>query len=152
MTSDEHEHFKQLLSIQLLHFWILQTFRELIRRVSVCVLFPFNFAFDEFKKLFSLCVLQHITSDSYIPCLADLCKALWEVMLSYYRTMEWHEKCDCDESASPSGRQRPLLFETNIEMKHILHVSPSTEEWPVQYSWPMRVAEWLAVCKTAYMV
>lgn len=83
-------------------------------------------------EFFFLCVLQHITSDSYIPCLADLCKALWEVMLSYYRTMEWHEKYDCDESASPSGRPWLLLFETNIEMKYVLQIPPLTEEWQVQ--------------------
>ncbi|XP_010192645.1 PREDICTED: coiled-coil domain-containing protein 132, partial [Mesitornis unicolor] len=45
----------------------------------------------------------HITSDSYIPCLADLCKALWEVMLSYYRTMQWHENHDQDEAAVVSS-------------------------------------------------
>jgi hypothetical protein len=49
--------------------------------------------------------LQHVTPDSYIPCLADLCKALWEVMLSYYRTMEWHEKHDSEDSASAAGRK-----------------------------------------------
>ncbi|XP_036594519.1 syndetin isoform X4 [Trichosurus vulpecula] len=41
---------------------------------------------------------QHVTVDSYIPCLADLCKALWEVMLSYYRTMEWHEAHDSEDT------------------------------------------------------
>uniref|UniRef100_A0A663DSC1 VPS50 subunit of EARP/GARPII complex n=1 Tax=Aquila chrysaetos chrysaetos TaxID=223781 RepID=A0A663DSC1_AQUCH len=46
---------------------------------------------------------QHITSDSYIPCLADLCKALWEVMLSYYRTMQWHENHDQDEAVAVSS-------------------------------------------------
>jgi len=35
---------------------------------------------------------QHITTDSYIPCLTDLCKALWEVMLSYHLTMQWHDE------------------------------------------------------------
>uniref|UniRef100_A0A8B9T3K0 VPS50 subunit of EARP/GARPII complex n=1 Tax=Anas platyrhynchos TaxID=8839 RepID=A0A8B9T3K0_ANAPL len=41
----------------------------------------------KFQKLQYKDLCTHITSDSYIPCLADLCKALWEVMLSYYRTM-----------------------------------------------------------------
>lgn len=50
--------------------------------------------------------LQHVTPDSYIPCLADLCKALWEVMLSYYRTMEWHGKHDSEETLAASGRKR----------------------------------------------
>ncbi|KAJ6666675.1 hypothetical protein lerEdw1_020399 [Lerista edwardsae] len=56
----------------------------------------------KFQKLQYKDLCMHITSDSYIPCLADLCKALWEVMLSYYRTMEWHEKYDRDQSASSS--------------------------------------------------
>uniref|UniRef100_A0A7N4PID0 VPS50 subunit of EARP/GARPII complex n=1 Tax=Sarcophilus harrisii TaxID=9305 RepID=A0A7N4PID0_SARHA len=48
----------------------------------------------KFQKLQYKDLCTHVTADSYIPCLADLCKALWEVMLSYYRTMEWHEAHD----------------------------------------------------------
>ncbi|KAJ3609368.1 hypothetical protein NHX12_023891, partial [Muraenolepis orangiensis] len=44
----------------------------------------------------------HITQDSYIPCLSDLCKALWEVMLSYHCTMQWHEEQDNREGPSPT--------------------------------------------------
>uniref|UniRef100_A0A8C7GKZ1 VPS50 subunit of EARP/GARPII complex n=1 Tax=Oncorhynchus kisutch TaxID=8019 RepID=A0A8C7GKZ1_ONCKI len=36
----------------------------------------------------------------YFPCLSDLCKALWEVMLSYHRTMQWHEERDKEDSAT----------------------------------------------------
>lgn len=54
----------------------------------------------------SLLHWQHITLDSYIPCLTDLCKALWEVMLSYHRTMQWHEEHDNME-ASPSPGNAP---------------------------------------------
>ncbi|XP_075602288.1 syndetin [Balearica regulorum gibbericeps] len=54
----------------------------------------------KFQKLQYKDLCTHITSDSYIPCLADLCKALWEVMLSYYRTMQWHENHDPDEAAA----------------------------------------------------
>lgn len=43
--------------------------------------------------------------DSYIPCLTDLCKALWEVMLSYHRTMQWHEERDRQESSAAAGRR-----------------------------------------------
>lgn len=48
---------------------------------------------------------QHITLDSYIPCLTDLCKALWEVMLSYHRTMQWHEE-HVNMGASPGPGKR----------------------------------------------
>ncbi|XP_031470167.1 syndetin [Phasianus colchicus] len=57
----------------------------------------------KFQKLQYKDLCTHITSDSYIPCLADLCKALWEVMLSYYRTMQWHENHDQEEAATVSS-------------------------------------------------
>ncbi|XP_010149137.1 PREDICTED: coiled-coil domain-containing protein 132, partial [Eurypyga helias] len=57
----------------------------------------------KFQKLQYKDLCTHITSDSYIPCLADLCKALWEVMLSYYRTMQWHENHDQDEATVVSA-------------------------------------------------
>ncbi len=41
-----------------------------------------------------LFLFQHITTDTYIPCLVDLCKALWEVMKSYHKIIEWHETKD----------------------------------------------------------
>lgn len=44
--------------------------------------------------------LQNISGEMFTPCLVDLCKALWEVMKSYYCTMRWHEthKQDVDTS------------------------------------------------------
>ncbi|CAJ1083919.1 syndetin [Xyrichtys novacula] len=48
----------------------------------------------KFQKMQYKDLCTHITLDSYIPCLTDLCKALWEVMLSYHRTMQWHEEHD----------------------------------------------------------
>uniref|UniRef100_A0A671TM05 VPS50 subunit of EARP/GARPII complex n=1 Tax=Sparus aurata TaxID=8175 RepID=A0A671TM05_SPAAU len=56
----------------------------------------------KFQKMQYKDLCTHITLDSYIPCLTDLCKALWEVMLSYHRTMQWHEEHDKQE-ASPTG-------------------------------------------------
>ncbi|KAL7829541.1 hypothetical protein AOLI_G00304260 [Acnodon oligacanthus] len=53
----------------------------------------------KFQKMQYKDLCTHITPDSYIPCLTDLCKALWEVMLSYYRTMQWHEEHDKEEAA-----------------------------------------------------
>ncbi|XP_067359611.1 syndetin isoform X4 [Channa argus] len=52
----------------------------------------------KFQKMQYKDLCTHITLDSYIPCLTDLCKALWEVMLSYYRTMQWHEEHDKQEN------------------------------------------------------
>ncbi|XP_045914275.1 syndetin isoform X2 [Micropterus dolomieu] len=52
----------------------------------------------KFQKMQYRDLCTHITLDSYIPCLTDLCKALWEVMLSYHRTMQWHEEHDKQET------------------------------------------------------
>lgn len=57
----------------------------------------------------SLLCWQHITLDSYIPCLTDLCKALWEVMLSYHRTMQWHEEHDKQETTPIPGKRQLLI-------------------------------------------
>ncbi|XP_072532203.1 syndetin isoform X2 [Salminus brasiliensis] len=54
----------------------------------------------KFQKMQYKDLCTHITPDSYIPCLTDLCKALWEVMLSYYRTMQWHEEHDKEEEVA----------------------------------------------------
>ncbi|XP_028317148.1 syndetin isoform X2 [Gouania willdenowi] len=54
----------------------------------------------KFQKMQYKDLCTHITLDSYIPCLTDLCKALWEVMLSYHSTMQWHEKHDKQEATS----------------------------------------------------
>ncbi|XP_003969358.2 syndetin isoform X2 [Takifugu rubripes] len=53
----------------------------------------------KFQKMQYKDLCTHITLDSYIPCLTDLCKALWEVMLSYHRTMQWHEEHDNMETS-----------------------------------------------------
>ncbi|XP_015413744.1 PREDICTED: syndetin [Myotis davidii] len=73
----------------------------------------------KFQKLQYKDLCTHITSDSYIPCLADLCKALWEVMLSYYRTMEWHEKHDNEDTTSASEGSNMSTEETNFDRGYI---------------------------------
>ncbi|XP_039734016.1 syndetin isoform X1 [Pteropus medius] len=74
----------------------------------------------KFQKLQYKDLCTHVTPDSYIPCLADLCKALWEVMLSYYRTMEWHEKHDNEDTTSSSeGSNMMGTEETNFDRGYI---------------------------------
>uniref|UniRef100_F7CE25 VPS50 subunit of EARP/GARPII complex n=1 Tax=Callithrix jacchus TaxID=9483 RepID=F7CE25_CALJA len=74
----------------------------------------------KFQKLQYKDLCTHVTPDSYIPCLADLCKALWEVMLSYYRTMEWHEKHGNEDTASASeGSNMIGTEETNFDRGYI---------------------------------
>ncbi|XP_044149633.1 syndetin [Bufo gargarizans] len=74
----------------------------------------------KFQKLPYKDLCMHITSDSYIPCLTDLCKALWEVMLSYFRTMEWHEKFDQEEpQATSDSNSVPATEENNFDRNYI---------------------------------
>ncbi|XP_038044483.1 syndetin-like [Patiria miniata] len=58
-----------------------------------------NFQKMQYKDLCS-----HVTTDTYIPCLVDLCKALWEVMKSYYKTIEWHEANE--DPISPMAKEQ----------------------------------------------
>ena len=37
---------------------------------------------------------QCISAEVFVPCLVDLCKALWELMKSYHRTIDWHRRHD----------------------------------------------------------
>ncbi|XP_076979886.1 syndetin isoform X3 [Tamandua tetradactyla] len=74
----------------------------------------------KFQKLQYKDLCTHVTPDSYIPCLADLCKALWEVMLSYYRTMEWHENHDNEDTTSASeGSNTMGTEETNFDRGYV---------------------------------
>uniref|UniRef100_A0A8C9VSK8 VPS50 subunit of EARP/GARPII complex n=1 Tax=Scleropages formosus TaxID=113540 RepID=A0A8C9VSK8_SCLFO len=66
----------------------------------------------KFQKMQYKDLCTHITPDSYIPCLTDLCKALWEVMLSYHRTMQWHEDHDNEEGVPVTGNCTIVSRET----------------------------------------
>lgn len=70
----------------------------------------------KFQKLPYKDLCMHITSDSYIPCLTDLCKALWEVMLSYFCTMQWHEKNDHEE---PQAASDSISEDNNFDRSYI---------------------------------
>ncbi|XP_072431590.1 syndetin isoform X1 [Chiloscyllium punctatum] len=74
----------------------------------------------KFQKLQYKDLCTHITPDSYIPCLSDLCKALWEVMLSYYRTMSWHDEHDSEESApAADGRTEISTDDANFNRSYV---------------------------------
>ncbi|RXM32266.1 Syndetin [Acipenser ruthenus] len=74
----------------------------------------------KFQKMQYKDLCTHITPDSYIPCLSDLCKALWEVMLSYHRTMEWHEEHDNEETVPASdGSSTVCTEESNFDRSYV---------------------------------
>ncbi|XP_056154073.1 syndetin isoform X1 [Lampris incognitus] len=82
----------------------------------------------KFQKMQYKDLCTHITPDSYIPCLTDLCKALWEVMLSYYRTMQWHEEHDKeevsptpDDSAAVAAESDELVVDHSYVKKKLEH-------------------------------
>uniref|UniRef100_A0A3P8W5M3 VPS50 subunit of EARP/GARPII complex n=1 Tax=Cynoglossus semilaevis TaxID=244447 RepID=A0A3P8W5M3_CYNSE len=75
----------------------------------------------KFQKMQYKDLCTHITLDSYIPCLTDLCKALWEVMLSYYRTMQWHEEQDKQEKTSTPAESDELVVDRSYVKKKLEH-------------------------------
>uniref|UniRef100_A0A3P8TNA3 VPS50 subunit of EARP/GARPII complex n=1 Tax=Amphiprion percula TaxID=161767 RepID=A0A3P8TNA3_AMPPE len=74
----------------------------------------------KFQKMQYKDLCTHITLDSYIPCLTDLCKALWEVMLSYHRTMQWHEEHDKQET-TPTPESDELMVDHSYVKKKLEH-------------------------------
>uniref|UniRef100_A0A8C2ZJP3 VPS50 subunit of EARP/GARPII complex n=1 Tax=Cyclopterus lumpus TaxID=8103 RepID=A0A8C2ZJP3_CYCLU len=73
----------------------------------------------KFQKMQYKDLCTHITVDSYIPCLSDLCKALWEVMLSYHRTMQWHEEHDQHETTPTTGMRRCPSDESVVDRSYV---------------------------------
>uniref|UniRef100_A0A8C9SSI4 VPS50 subunit of EARP/GARPII complex n=1 Tax=Scleropages formosus TaxID=113540 RepID=A0A8C9SSI4_SCLFO len=71
----------------------------------------------KFQKMQYKDLCTHITPDSYIPCLTDLCKALWEVMLSYHRTMQWHEDHDNEEGVPVTGNYESVFDRSYVKKK-----------------------------------
>ncbi|XP_015231998.1 PREDICTED: syndetin isoform X1 [Cyprinodon variegatus] len=73
----------------------------------------------KFQKMQYKDLCTHITLDSYIPCLTDLCKALWEVMLSYHRTMQWHEEHDKQKAAPSQDDSAAEPDELNVDRSYV---------------------------------
>uniref|UniRef100_A0A674E793 VPS50 subunit of EARP/GARPII complex n=1 Tax=Salmo trutta TaxID=8032 RepID=A0A674E793_SALTR len=71
----------------------------------------------KFQKMQYKDLCTHITQDSYVPCLSDLCKALWEVMLSYHRTMQWHEEQDKEEAPPTTGMHEAAVDHSYVKKK-----------------------------------
>nr|XP_054767125.1 syndetin-like [Lytechinus pictus] len=61
---------------------------------------------SRFQKMPYRDLCSQIHMETYIPCLVDLCKALWEVMKSYYKTLEWHDKQESsDQATTPESEE-----------------------------------------------
>ncbi|XP_033950304.1 syndetin isoform X1 [Pseudochaenichthys georgianus] len=75
----------------------------------------------KFQKMQYKDLCTHITMDSYIPCLTDLCKALWEVMVSYHRTMQWHEEHDKQDSSHTPAESDESVVDRSYVKKKLEH-------------------------------
>uniref|UniRef100_A0A673HB07 Syndetin-like n=1 Tax=Sinocyclocheilus rhinocerous TaxID=307959 RepID=A0A673HB07_9TELE len=73
----------------------------------------------KFQKMQYKDLCTHITTDSYIPCLTDLCKALWEVMLSYHLTMQWHDEHYKEEEATPGAGNAEGSDESTVGRSYV---------------------------------
>lgn len=60
-----------------------------------------------------ICVWQCVTADSFIPCLVDLCKALWGIMNSYHQVVSWHQRKD-SQKLSAGEADIVLLYDTGF--------------------------------------
>lgn len=60
-----------------------------------------------------LCVWQCVSADSFIPCLVDLCKALWGIMNSYHQVVSWHQRKD-SQKLSAGEADMVLLYDTGF--------------------------------------
>ncbi|XP_033752043.1 syndetin-like isoform X2 [Pecten maximus] len=69
---------------------------------------------SNFQKRSYVDLCKNITQESFKPCLVDLCKALWEVMKSYHKTILWHESHD-EEFIRESG----VDVDISLKMKYI---------------------------------
>ncbi|KAJ8298925.1 hypothetical protein KUTeg_022985 [Tegillarca granosa] len=53
---------------------------------------------SNFHKLQYSDLCRNVNQESFMPCLFDLNRALWEVMKSYHKTIRWHESHELDSS------------------------------------------------------
>ena len=58
-----------------------------------------------------------LTTDSFIACLTDLCKALWDIMSNYYRILSFHREEAIEESEANS------VFNQNDSVDHQLDLT-----------------------------
>ncbi|CAH1237851.1 VPS50 [Branchiostoma lanceolatum] len=73
-----------------------------------------------FQKMQYKDLCTHIITESYIPCLMDLCKALWGVMNSYHKTMQWHELHDStNQEAAEADATSSINIEATFNQRYV---------------------------------
>jgi hypothetical protein len=70
---------------------------------------------------------KFLTTDCFLPCLTDLCKALWDIMLNYYRILSLHreeeeqEIAESNELSSTTGDDIELSFNKRFVKQKLEH-------------------------------
>nr|CAD7441142.1 unnamed protein product [Timema bartmani] len=68
------------------------------------------------KQFRELC--KFVTAESFIPCLLDLCKALWEIMKSYHKVIIWQQRNDSDKLTA-DGAMENVDFEASFNKEYV---------------------------------
>jgi hypothetical protein len=68
-----------------------------------------------------VCVWQCVTADSFIPCLVDLCKALWGIMNSYHQVISWHQRKDSQKLSAGEADMILLLIQSDTVFSNTGH-------------------------------
>lgn len=69
-----------------------------------------------YKKLCSC-----INSNVFIPCLIDLCKALFKIIVSYYKLVKWHNRQELEEEKNDEDRVDDNKIEDSFNKQYIKH-------------------------------
>lgn len=72
-----------------------------------------------------ICVWQCVTADSFIPCLVDLCKALWGIMNSYHQVVSWHQRKDSQKLSTGEADMVLLLIQYDTGFSGLTFMLPS---------------------------
>lgn len=72
-----------------------------------------------FQKRHYLDLCKYVTSDSFTSCLVDLCKALWEIMHSYWCILEWHDQNDGQRNHPENGDTDGSAFEVSFNRNYV---------------------------------
>ncbi|XP_012938430.1 syndetin [Aplysia californica] len=78
-----------------------------------------NGGVSNFQKRQYADLCKSISIETFSPCLVDLCKALWEVMKSYYRTMRWHELNDQHDGEPAEAEDAGTSVEASFNRRYV---------------------------------
>ena len=72
------------------------------------------------SNLDQLC--RQLTNDSFLPCLTDLNKSFYQLMLNYRRIVAWHE-CNLPDDDADNDEQKKLFLDREFVQQKLTHGS-----------------------------